>query len=320
MEELLSPTVVVSECEQSALDRFREIYGQSSFACRHSLCERSAERFLTTDERGKHEQSHFKRWRCDDPKCPFFVKGLTSPQALKSHNQKHHITAIPVVSTSNTSQSKIGIVHAGTGSRENTIPAKKISSAQLTRCGGTLPSGRVWGCGGSFVDSTALRAHWLSPSGLKCKDTLRKELSLPSSITASTATVVSDLSGEVPLPNPIVGIPTFIVADIFATRNAKRVGDLVVGREVAYKLPRTSGIGLQLIQCKKIIHVAEFQGERYASKFTLSRKGDDRANVDELRFYEVQDTDGSGKVYRANADSLLALPAYLLGYYKWYTR
>ena len=180
MEELLSPTVVVPEYEQAALNRFRSIYGQSSFACRHSLCETSIDRFLTTDERGRHEQSHFKRWRCDDSKCPFFVKGLTSPQALKTHNQKYHSKAAPIVS--GTSQAVSGVDHTNMGNQRNTIPAEEKSQAR-TYCSGTLPSGTAWGCGASFPNAAMLRGHWLLPEGLKCKNALREGLFLPSSDT-----------------------------------------------------------------------------------------------------------------------------------------
>ena len=198
MEELLSPTVVVPDWEQGALDQFRKLYGHSSFACRHSLCAASLERYLTIDERGKHEQSHFERWKCDDPQCLFFGKGLTSPQALKSHNQKYHAKAIPVVNTPNASQIIGSVVHRS--NQENNTSAKRSCSAQSVRCRGTLPSGGIWGCGDSFLDAPALRAHWLSPSGLKCKDALREGLSLPSSSIASTAPIVRDQSAKTRTP------------------------------------------------------------------------------------------------------------------------
>ena len=195
MEELLSPTVTVPEGEQGALNRFRRIYGQSLFTCRHNLCKASNERFSTTNERGKHEQSHFERWRCDCPTCPFFVKGLASSQALKAHNQKHH----PVISGLDPPQILSNIVDASSRNQENDISAKEASQSQLIRCRGTLPSGTTWGCGESFLDSAALRAHWVSPSGLKCKDALREGLSLPPSGIASTAAAVGDPSRGSPL-------------------------------------------------------------------------------------------------------------------------
>ena len=55
------------------------------------------------------------------------------------------------------------------------------------------------------------------------------------------------------------------LGDTDIATNAGQNADLMVGTEVAYTLPESVTFGPQYIQCKKIVHIADHQGRRYAS-------------------------------------------------------
>ena len=72
------------------LQRFREVYGETAFVCRHLHCPRATSGYKSSDERNKHEKVHVKTLRCADSACEFYVGGFTSKTAVRKHNNKYH--------------------------------------------------------------------------------------------------------------------------------------------------------------------------------------------------------------------------------------
>ena len=152
--------------DKDCFERFKKTYGSLPFVCRFRDCPRGLDGFLTLKQREQHEAIHYRRWNCEDLKCPFYAKGWRSARALVQHNQMYHIKpqAFPSLEgenqTAKSSENKLATTEnvQNNGSQPNKVFV----------CSGLLPSGETWGCGQDFESAAALKAHFRTTTGFEC--------------------------------------------------------------------------------------------------------------------------------------------------------
>lgn len=170
MEELLAANAEMpSTLDLESVDRFKNVHGACPFVCRYPKCIRAFDGFSSSSQRDQHEILHYRRWKCGDPNCLSFETGFNSARALVQHNQTQHWTptAFPRFNKSIDPPSQLD---DGAASKEKLNPKEKTFI-----CSGTLPSRNKWGCGETFSNAAALKAHFRTTIGFNCIQELYSE-------------------------------------------------------------------------------------------------------------------------------------------------
>ncbi|KIX08531.1 uncharacterized protein Z518_03187 [Rhinocladiella mackenziei CBS 650.93] len=107
-EALMSDKPPVSNHEmgvsETDLEKFRSRHASAPYFCCWTGCVWASTGFRTSAQRSRHEMYHEEKFRCSDPTCDFAIRGFSSRQALRKHNERYHTSldnvALPKFPTS----------------------------------------------------------------------------------------------------------------------------------------------------------------------------------------------------------------------------